>query len=90
MDIRDILFHLDLHLFLEKFLKILVISAFVVIIPVSIFGINFYEKNVTNPRIWEDWTCEEIEKFALENKDDVLNDFQKTKFHQDLSECLGK
>ena len=72
-----------------KFLKILVISAFVVIIPVSIIAINFYEKNVTNPRIWEDWTCEKIEKFALENKDDTLNDFQKTKFHHDLSECLG-
>ena len=73
-----------------KFLKILIIFAFAVIIPVSIIGINFYEKNVTNPRIWEDWTCEEIEKFALENKDDMLNDFQKTKFHQVLSECLGK
>ena len=73
-----------------KFLKILIIFAFAVIIPVSIIGINFYEKNVTNPRIWEDWTCEEIEKFALENKDVMLNDFQKTKFHQDLSECLGK
>ena len=68
-----------------KFLKILVIFAFAVIIPVSIIGINFYEKNVTNPRIWEDWTCEKIEKFALENKDDTLNDFQKTKFHHYLS-----
>ena len=73
-----------------KFLKILIIFAFAVIIPVSIIGINFYEKNVTNPRIWEDWTCAEIEKFALENKDDMLNDFQKTKFHQVLSECLSK
>ena len=73
-----------------KFLKILIIFAFAVIIPVSIIGINFYEKNVTNPRIWEDWTCEEIKKFALENKDDMLNDFQKTKFHQVLSECLSK
>ena len=72
-----------------KFLKILVIFAFAVIIPVSIIGINFYEKNVTNPRIWEDWTCEEIEKFALEDRDDTLNDFQKTKFHEDLSKCLG-
>ena len=73
-----------------KFLKILVICAFVVIIPVSVIGINFYEKNVTNPRIWEDWTCEEIEKFALENKDDSLNDYQGSKFHEDLSECLSK
>ena len=73
-----------------KFLKILIISAFAVIIPVSVIGINFYEKNVTNPRIWQDWTCEEIEKFALENKDDTLNDFQKIRFHEDLSECLNR
>jgi hypothetical protein len=48
-----------------------------------------FEKNITNPRIWEEWTCDEMEKFALENKDDNLNDFQKSKFHEDLSKCLG-
>ena len=73
-----------------KFLKILVIVAFAVIIPSSIIGINFYEKNFINPRIWEDWTCEEMQKFALENKDDSLNDFQTSKFHEDLSKCLRK
>ena len=71
-------------------MKILVIFAFAVIIPVSIIGINFYEKNVTNPRIWENWTCDEMEKFALEDRDDNLNDFQASKFHEDLSECLSK
>ena len=73
-----------------KFLKILIISAFVIVIPASIIGINLFEKNVTNVRIWEDWTCDELEKFALEDKDDTLNDYQKTKFHEDLSECLSR
>ena len=73
-----------------KFLKIIIISTYAVVIPVSIVGINFYEKTETNPRIWEDWTCEQMEKFALEDKDDTLNDYQKSKFHEDLSECLSK
>ena len=73
-----------------QFLKILIIATFAVVIPVSIVGINFFEKSVTNPRIWEDWTCEQMEKFALEDKDDSLNDFQASKFHEDLSECLSR
>ena len=73
-----------------KFLKLLIIAIFAIVIPVSIIGINIFEKNVTNPRIWEEWTCDEMEKFALENKDDELNDFQVSKFHEDLSECLSK
>tara|TARA_B100000029_G_scaffold249047_1_gene245817 strand:- start:1739 stop:1978 length:240 start_codon:yes stop_codon:yes gene_type:complete len=73
-----------------KFLKILIITAFAIVIPASIIGINLFEKNVTNVRIWEDWTCDELEKFALEDKDDTLNDYQKTKFHEDLSECLSR
>ena len=73
-----------------KFLKILILVAFAIIIPVSIVGINLFEKTVTNPRVWEDWTCEKIQKFALEDKDDTLNDYQKSKFHEDLSKCLSK
>ena len=73
-----------------KFLKIIIICAFAVIIPASIIGINFYEKNVSNPRIWENWTCDEMEKFALEDKDDNLNDYQASKFHEDLAECLER
>ena len=72
-----------------KFVKILIVVAFAIIIPCSIIGINLFEKNVTNVRIWEDWTCQEMEKYALENKDDMLNDYQSSKFHQDLSECLS-
>ena len=73
-----------------KFLKILIIATFAVVIPISIVGINLFEKTVTNPRIWEDWTCEQMQKFALENNDDVLNDYQKSKFHEDLSKGLSK
>jgi len=73
-----------------KFLKILIIVAFAIIIPSSIIGINLFEKNITNIRIWEDMTCEEMMKFALEDKDDTLNDYQKTKFHEELSECLSR
>ena len=73
-----------------KFIKILLIVAFAIIIPASIVGINLFEKTVTNPRVCEDLTCEQIQKFALEDKDDTLNDYQKSKFHEDLSECLSK
>ena len=73
-----------------KFVKLLVIAIFVIVVPLSIVGINMYEKNVTNPRIWENWTCDEMEKFALEDRDDTLNDFQVSKFHEDLSECLSR
>ena len=71
-----------------KFLKILIITAFAIVIPASIIGINLFEKNISNIRIWEEWTCEEMKKFALEDKDDTLNDYQKTKFHEELSQCL--
>ena len=73
-----------------KILKLLVIGIFVIVVPLSIIGINMFEKNVTNPRIWENWTCSEMEKFALEDRDDNLNDFQASKFHEDLSEWLSK
>ena len=73
-----------------KFVKFLVIAIFAIVVPLSIVGINMYEKNVTNPRIWENWTCDEIEKFALEDRDDTLNDYQASRFHEDLSECLSR
>ena len=72
-----------------KFVKLLIIIVFTIVVPVSIVGINMYDENVINPRIWEGWTCDEMEKFALEDRDDTLNDFQTSKFHEDLSECLS-
>ena len=73
-----------------KFVKLLIIIVFAIVIPVSIVGINMYDENVINPRIWEGWTCDEMEKFALEDRDDTLNDYQASKFHEDLSECLTR
>ena len=59
-----------------KFVKLLIITIFAIVVPVSIVGINMYDENVINPRIWEGWTCDEMEKFALEDRDDILNDYQ--------------
>ena len=73
-----------------KFVKLLIIIVFAIVIPVSIVGINMYDENVINPRIWDGWTCDEMEKFALEDRDDTLNDYQASKFHEDLSECLSR
>ena len=73
-----------------KFVKLLIIIVFAIVVPVSIVGINMYDENVINPRIWEGWTCDEMEKFALEDRDDILNDYQASKFHEDLSECLTR
>jgi hypothetical protein len=73
-----------------KFVKLLIIIVFVIVVPASIVGIIMYDENVINPRIWEGWTCDEMEKFALENRDDTLNDYQASKFHEDLSECLTR
>jgi len=69
---------------------LLIIITFAIVVPLSIIGINMFEKNVTNPRIWEEWTCDEMEKFALEDRDDNLSDYQASKFHEDLSECLSR
>ena len=73
-----------------KFVRLLIIIVFAIVVPVSIVGINMYDENVINPRIWDGWTCDEMEKFALEDRDDTLNDYQASKFHEDLSECLSR
>ena len=73
-----------------KFVRLLIIIVFAIVVPVSIVGINMYDENIINPRIWEGWTCDEMEKFALEDRDDTLNDYQASKFHEDLSECLSR
>ena len=72
----------------DKQLIILVIVIFAVIIP-SIFAIDWLDKNVMNPRIWKDWTCEQMIQFALKFEDEKLADFQRAKFHEDLSLCMG-
>jgi len=72
----------------DKQMIILVIAIFAVIIP-SIFAIDWLDKNVVNPRIWKDWTCEQMIQFALKFEDEKLADFQRAKFHEDLSLCMG-
>ena len=54
-----------------------------------IFLIDWFDENVTNPRIWKDWTCDEMKKFAINFEDEQFNDFQRSKFHEDLSRCLA-
>jgi hypothetical protein len=49
---------------------------------------DWYNENILNPRIWEDWSCEEMKRFALEFKDEAFTDVQRTIFHNDLSFCL--
>jgi len=72
----------------EKKLIIIVIVIFGTALPI-IFFIDWFDENVINPRIWNDWTCEEMKKFAIEFKDEKLTDFQRAKFHEDLSLCMG-
>ena len=54
-----------------------------------VFVIDWFDEKVANPRIWEDWTCEEMKKFAIEFKDEQFTNFQRAKFHEALSLCMG-
>ena len=51
--------------------------------------VDWFDENVTNTRIWKYLTCEEMIKFAVEFKDEQFSDFQRAKFHEDLSLCMG-
>ena len=71
-----------------KSLGILVIVIFAIIVQ-SIFVIDWFDKNIVNPRIWKDWTCNQMVQFAMKFEDEKLTDFQRVKFHEDLSMCMG-
>jgi len=73
----------------EKKLFIIIIVIFGTALPL-IFLIDWFDENVTNPRIWKDWTCEEMRRFALKFEDEKLTDFQRAKFHEDLSLCMSQ
>lgn len=73
----------------NKKLVIIVVVVFAIVFP-SILLIDWFEKEVTNPRIWESWTCEEMKQFALEGGQTTLNDFQQVKFDEDLLECMSR
>ncbi len=74
----------------DKRLAILLIVIFVVVVIPSIILIDWLDKNVMNPRIWKDWTCEKMIQFATKFEDEKLTDFQRAKFHEDLSLCMSK
>ncbi len=71
-----------------KKLTIIVIVIFV-IASMAVFFVDWVDENVTNPRIWKDWTCEEMKEFAIKFEDEMFADFQRAKFHEDLSLCMS-
>ena len=70
-----------------KKLLLIVTIVFAVFIPV-IFLIDWLDENVVNPRIWKNWSCEEMKEFAMKFEDEKLSKFQRAVFHEDLSKCL--
>jgi len=71
-----------------KKLIIIVIVIFVIASMVAFF-VDWVDENVTNPRIWKDWTCKEMKEFAIKFEDEMFADFQRAKFHEDLSLCMS-
>ena len=67
---------------------IVILIGMGILIVTTISYMDWYDENVLNPRIWEDWSCEEMMRFALEVKDEEFADVQQSKFHNDLSSCL--
>ena len=67
---------------------IVILIGMGILIVTTVLYMDWYNENVLNPRIWEDWSCEEMKRFALEFKDEALTDVQRTIFHNDLSFCL--
>jgi len=65
----------------------IIIGVFI-LTAITVVYMGWYNDNVLNPRIWEDWSCEEMKRFALEFKDEEFTYAQKIKFHNDLLICL--
>ena len=70
----------------KKLIVILIGMGILIVTTVSYM--DWYDENVLNPRIWKDWSCEEMMRFALEFKDEEFADVQQSKSHNDLSSCL--
>ena len=75
--------------FLSRKKSIVIIIGMGILIVSTVLYTDWYDENVLNPRIWEDWSCKEMKKFALEFKDEEFTDIQRAKFHDDLSHCLS-
>ena len=67
---------------------IVIIIGMGILIVTTVLYMDWYNENVLNPRIWEDWSCEEMKRFALEFNDEAFTDVQRAIFHNDLSFCL--
>ena len=67
---------------------IVILIGMGILIVTTISYMDWYDENVLNPRIWEDWSCEEMMRFALEFKDEEFADVQRAKFDNDLSSCI--
>jgi len=76
-------------IFQGKKLAATVIVIFGIIVSVIVL-VDWVDENVTNPRIWKDWTCDEMIEFAIESKDEKLAVFQRARFHEDLSLCMSR
>ena len=75
--------------FLSGKTLIVIIIGMGILIVSTVLYMDWYDENVLNPRVWEDWSCKELKKFALEFKDEEFTDVQQAKFHDDLSHCLS-
>ena len=75
--------------FLRGKTLIVIIIGMGILIVSTVLYMDWYDENVLNPRVWEDWSCKEMKKFALEFKDEEFTDVQQAKFHDDLSHCLS-
>ncbi len=67
----------------------MIIVMFGIIVSVIVL-VDWVDENVTNPRIWKDWTCEEMIEFAIKSEDEQLAVFQRARFHEDLSLCMSR
>tara|TARA_B100000949_G_scaffold150348_1_gene132109 strand:- start:439 stop:681 length:243 start_codon:yes stop_codon:yes gene_type:complete len=75
--------------FLSGKTLIVIIIGMGILIVSTVLYMDWYDENVLNPKVWEDWSCKEMKKFALEFKDEEFTDVQQAKFHDDLSHCLS-
>ncbi len=75
--------------FQGKKLAAILIVMFGIVVSM-IFLVDLVDENVTNPRIWKDWTCDEMKEFAIKFEDEKLTDFQRARFHDDLSLCMSR
>ena len=67
----------------------MIIVMFGIIVSVIVL-VDWVDENVTNPRIWKDWTCEEMIEFAIKSEDEQFAVFQRARFHEDLSLCMSR